>query len=170
VEILEVDAAEACAFSREDTVEENFDQLKRSRVGSNISGVTDLATSNGNPGTIRVVLFRTDFADYKGMADFLSLVRWDIFVLNQEEGIGTIDMFCAGLGAGADALAESAKFVCIGGVPSYLVQGVTAELAVFKNLPDDGSSTKQAVELSTLFKALQRYAKPPISLGVMSSD
>ncbi len=117
---------------REDTVEENSDQLERSRVGSNISRVTDLATSNGNPGTIRVILNRTDFADYKGMADFLSLVRWDIFVLNQKESIGTINTFCAWLGAGVDALAESAKFICIGGVPSCLVLGVTAELMVFE--------------------------------------
>ncbi len=132
--MLEVDAAEACALSREDTVQENFYQLKRSRVGSNISGVTDLATSNGSPGTIRFILFRMDFTDNKGMADFLLLVQWDIFVLNQEEGIGTIGTCCAGLGAGADALAESAKFVCIGGVPSCLVPGVRAELAVFKEL------------------------------------
>jgi hypothetical protein len=68
------------------------------------------------------------------MADFLLLMQWDILVLDQEEGIGTIDTFCAGLGAGANALAESTKFICIRGVPSCLVPGVTAELVVFKEL------------------------------------
>ena len=74
---------------------------------------TDLATTNGDQGTIQVILFRTDFTDDESMADFLLLVRWNISVLDQEEGIGTIDTFCAGLGAGPDALAESAKFVSV---------------------------------------------------------
>ncbi len=68
------------------------------------------------------------------MADLLSLVRRDIIVLDTEEGIGAIDTFCAGLRAGTNALAESAKFVCIRRVPRGLVPGVTAELVVFQKL------------------------------------
>ena len=68
------------------------------------------------------------------MADFLLLVRRDIIVLNTKEGIGAIDTFCAGLGAGANALAESTKFICIRGVPSCLVPWVTAELVVIEEL------------------------------------
>ncbi len=63
IEVLEVNAAEACALSREYTVKENLDQLERSCVGSNISGVTDLAATDGDPGTIRVILVRTNFTD-----------------------------------------------------------------------------------------------------------
>ncbi len=43
------------------------------------------------------------------------------------KGIGTVDTFCAGLGASAEALPESAKFVCIRLIPSFLVPGVTEE-------------------------------------------
>ena len=68
------------------------------------------------------------------MADFLPLVHRDIIVLDTEEGIGAIDMFCAGLCASTNSLAESAEFVCIRHVPRGLVPGVTAELVVFQKL------------------------------------
>ncbi len=94
--------------------------------------VADLAAPNGYLGMIRVILFRTNFTDNKRMADLLLLVLWNIVILDQEECIGTIDTFCAGRGAGADALTESAKFVCVGLVPCFFVPGVTAELTVLK--------------------------------------
>ena len=104
------------------------------------------------------------------MADFLPLVGRDIIVLNMEEGNGAIDMFCAGLCAGTDALAESAEFVCIRRVPRGLVPGVTAGWQCSRNSPVAGLSTDRAAGLSTLVKALQRYAKPSTSLGVMAND
>ncbi len=52
IEVLEVNGVEACTLLREYTVKENLDQLEQSCVGSNISGVTDLAATNVDPGTI----------------------------------------------------------------------------------------------------------------------
>jgi hypothetical protein len=63
IEVLEVDAVEACALLREYTVKENLDQLEQSCVGSNISRVTDLAATDGDPCTIWVILVRTNFTN-----------------------------------------------------------------------------------------------------------
>ena len=55
--------------------------------------------------------FGADFANQFGVSDFFAAVGGDIFVADEEEGVGTFDVFARAVGRGADALADSAKFV-----------------------------------------------------------
>jgi hypothetical protein len=63
VEVLEVDGAEARAFAREHTVEEHLEEFERCGVCANIPWETDATATNGDAGTIRIVFFRTNFAN-----------------------------------------------------------------------------------------------------------
>ena len=73
VEVLEVDGAELRAFAREDTVELQLEEFKGWGVGANISWVTNMTTSDGDVGTIRIVFIRSNFTHYHGVADFFRL-------------------------------------------------------------------------------------------------
>jgi hypothetical protein len=53
VEVLEADGAEACAFAREHTVEEQLEEFKGRGVGANIPLKTDAIATDGDVGTIR---------------------------------------------------------------------------------------------------------------------
>jgi hypothetical protein len=66
------------------------------------------------------------------MADLFSLMHWDIVILDHEEGVRTIDPFCAGLGPGADALTKSVKFIRVQCIPGCFIPWVTAELPMFE--------------------------------------
>jgi hypothetical protein len=63
VEVLEVDGAEARAFAREHTVEEQLEEFEGRGVGTNIPWETDATATNGDAGTIRIVFFRAHFTN-----------------------------------------------------------------------------------------------------------
>ena len=104
------------------------------------------------------------------MVDLLLLVHWDVIILDQEEGIGTINTFCAGLGTGSDALTKSAKFICVRFIPRFFIPGITAELAMFKELAHCRIKHRVCVGAVYLVQGFTEISKPPISLGVMASD
>jgi hypothetical protein len=132
IEVFDINAAKACTLARENTVEENLDKLKRGRVGADVTRIADFAAANGDPGTIRIVLLWSDFTYDESMADLLSLMYWDVIILDHEEGVRTIDAFRAGLGSGADALTKSAKFIRVRCIPGCFIPWVTAELPMFE--------------------------------------
>jgi len=99
VEVLEVDGAEARAFAREHTVEQQLEEFKGSGVGTNISWVTDAIATNGDTSTIRIIFIRTCFTNYHGVADFLSFVEWDVMIINEKECVGACNPF--GVGGGS---------------------------------------------------------------------
>jgi hypothetical protein len=130
IEVLEVNGAEPWTLPGEDTVEEKLDEFKQGRVGANM--ITDSVTANGDLGSIRVILLRSNFTDNHGVADFLVLVGRDVLVVNEEEGVGTRYPLLCWRRAGSNALAESAQLVSIGGIPSCFVTWVMTKLAMFK--------------------------------------
>ncbi len=132
IEVLEVNGAEPCTLSGEDTVEEKLDKFKQGRVGANIARITDSVTANGDLGSVRVILLRSNFTDNHGVADFLALVGQDGLVVDEEEGVGTRYPLLHWRRAGTNALAELAQLVSIGGIPSCFVTWVTTKLGMFK--------------------------------------
>ncbi len=70
-----------------------------------------------------IFLLRTDLADDHGVADFLALVERDVVVVNETEGVGTCYPLAIWHMARTNALAETTKFVGIGGIPRGFVRG-----------------------------------------------
>ena len=85
VEVLEVNGAEAHAFAREHTVEQQLGEFKGSGVGTNNSWVTDAIATNGDAGTIRIIFIRMHFTNYYGVADFLSFVSGDVMIGDEKD-------------------------------------------------------------------------------------
>jgi hypothetical protein len=71
-------------------------------------------------GAVWIILLRTDLADDHGVADFLALVERDVVVDDEIEGVSTCYPLAIWSRAGTDALAETTKFVGIGGIPRGL--------------------------------------------------
>jgi hypothetical protein len=87
VEILEVDGAETCAWARKHAVENKLDKFKGHGVDSNVTREADAIVTNGDASAIRIILFWLHFTYHHGVADFLTLMDWDVMVVNKEEGI-----------------------------------------------------------------------------------
>jgi hypothetical protein len=81
VEVFKFDGAKTCTFLREYTVEEELEKLQQ--------WVLDAVATNGDPCVVRVVLVWTDLTYNHGMAYFLSLVQWDVVVVDAKECVGT---------------------------------------------------------------------------------
>ncbi len=132
IEVLEVNGAEPCILSGEDTVEEKLDKFKQGCVGANVARITDSITANGDSGLVRVILLRRNLTYDHGVAYFFAFVGRDVLVVDEEEGVGTHYPLLCWRRAGANALAELAQLVCIGCIPSCFVTWVTTKLAMFK--------------------------------------
>ncbi len=89
VEVLKVDGAKACTFSREYTVEQELEKFQGRCVSTHIARVANAVATNGDPCAVRVVLVWTDFTYNNGMAYFFSLVRWYVVVADVQEHVGT---------------------------------------------------------------------------------
>jgi hypothetical protein len=83
---------------------------------------------------VRVVLFRTDFTYYHGMAYFLSLVCQNVMVVNAKESVSTGHVLGAGGLPRANGLAEMAELIGVGGIPSGFVSSLVLELAMLRNV------------------------------------
>jgi hypothetical protein len=68
------------------------------------------------------------------VTDFLALVERDVFVADETEGVSTCYSLAIWRRAGTDALAETTKFVGIGGIPRGFVTGVRTKLVMFKEV------------------------------------
>ncbi len=99
VEVLEVDGAEARAFAREHAVEEQLEEFEGGRVRADISQVTNTTAPDGDAGTIGIVLFRTNFTNYHGVADFLSFVGGNIVIVDEKESVSARNSFRGGGGS-----------------------------------------------------------------------
>jgi hypothetical protein len=89
VEVLKVNGAKACTFSREYTVQEELEKFQGRYVSTHIARVADAVATNGDPCADRVVFVWTDFTYDHGMAYFLSLVQWDVVVVDGKERVCT---------------------------------------------------------------------------------
>ena len=58
----------------------------------------------------------------------------DVLVLDDDEGVGSVNLFAVYFGACANSLAESTKFFGAGLIPYGMEFGMIAELAIFKGL------------------------------------
>ncbi len=108
--------------------------LRKGRVGADIAWIADSVAADGDAGAVWIVLLRTDLTDDHGVADFLALVERDVVVVDETEGVGTCYPLAIWRRAGTNALAETTKFVGIGGIPRGFVMGVTTKLAMFKEV------------------------------------
>jgi hypothetical protein len=63
--------------------------LRSSNDCTHIVRVSDAIATNGDLCAVRVVLVQMDFTYNHGMAYFLSLVQWDVMVVNAKESVGT---------------------------------------------------------------------------------
>jgi hypothetical protein len=138
VEVLEVDGAEACAFAREHTVEEQLEEFEGCSVGANILWETDAIATNGDAGMSRIVFIRLHFTHYHGVADFISFVGGDVVIVDDKEGVSARNSFGIGGGSRTNTLAQSSKLVGVGSVPSCLVAGILSELAILEEFTSGG--------------------------------
>jgi hypothetical protein len=132
VEVLQVDGAEPCAFSEEDTVEEQFDKFKGCGVGADIARVADPVATDSDMGVVGVILLWANVADHHGMTDLLALVGRDVLVVDEKECVGTFYSLFGWRSPRVNALAEPTQFISIGGIPNSLVAWVTTQLAMLK--------------------------------------
>jgi hypothetical protein len=91
VEVLKIDGAKSCSFLREYTVEEELKKFQGCCVSTHIARVANAVATNGDPCavTVRVLLVWTDLTYNHGMAYFLSLVRWDVVVVDAKERVSS---------------------------------------------------------------------------------
>jgi hypothetical protein len=85
-------------------------------------------------GAVWIILLRTDLADNLCVEDFLALVERDVVVVNETESVGICYPLAIWRRARTNALAETTKFVGIGGIPRGFVTGVRTKLAMFKEV------------------------------------
>jgi hypothetical protein len=96
VEVLKINGAKVCTFSREYTVEEELKKFQGCCVSTQIARVTNVVATNGDPCAVRVIPVWIDFTYNHGMAYFLSLVQWDVVVDDAKECVGTSYMLGVG--------------------------------------------------------------------------
>ena len=84
-----------------------------------------MIASDGDAGTIRIIFIRSNFTHYHGVADFLSFVSRDVMIVNEKEGVSARNSFGFGGGSRPNSLAQSSEFVGVGGVPGFLVAGIS---------------------------------------------
>jgi hypothetical protein len=80
---------------REDTVDKELDKLQQGGVGTYIPRIAGAIAANGDLGVVGVNLFRTNFTYHHGVTYSLPFVRWNVLVINEEEGVSS----CNPLGA-----------------------------------------------------------------------
>ncbi len=85
VEVLKVNGAKVGTFPRVDTVEEELEKLQSHCISTHIARVADAVANNGDLYAVRVILVWMNFTYNHGMAYFLSLVRWDVMVVDAKE-------------------------------------------------------------------------------------
>jgi hypothetical protein len=56
-----------------------------------------VTATNGDAGTIGIVFFRTNFANYHGVADFLLFVGGDIVIVDEKESVSARNSFGGGV-------------------------------------------------------------------------
>ena len=79
---------------------------------------------------VGIAFLWADLANYFGIGDFVSAVGWDVFELDDVEGVGSLDTLAYAVKGGADTLTEAAEFVGVGVVPDLVEAWVLAELSV----------------------------------------
>ena len=130
VEVFKVNGAKAGTFLTEYTVEEELEKLQQCCVCTHISRVADAVATNCDLCAVRVILFRTDFTYNHGMANYPSLVRRDVMVVDVKEHVGTGYTLGVGGLPLTNALVEMAKLIGVRGIPCDLILRVTSELAM----------------------------------------
>ena len=79
--------------------------------GSQRLRVRYVVAADGDASSVGGVAFLgSDFADNLGVGDFLLAPKWNVVVLDGEEGVGAFHVLAV-VGTSADALAEAAKLV-----------------------------------------------------------
>ena len=90
-----------------------------------------MTASDGDAGAVWVFLVWFDFVDDHGVANFMPTVLRDVQKLDELEGICAFYALVPwAFGAFSNTLAETAEFVCIGGIPDSGKLGVFAQLSV----------------------------------------
>ena len=93
--------------------------------------VANLTNCVGDVCAIQVFLMVFDLAYYHGMANFMSSVLWNVGKLDESEGVCDFHALVPwALLTLSNPLAESAKFIGVGGVPNSGELGVFAQLSV----------------------------------------
>jgi hypothetical protein len=148
VEVLKVDGAKACTFSREYTVEEELEKFQQCCVSTHIARVADAVATNGDPCVVRVILVWMDFTYYHGMAYLISLVQRDVMVVDAKERVGTGYMI--GAGAFPEPMPWQRRPSSLAYKVSHVVlyQGSLRSWQCSSILPVVGSSTDKANRLS----------------------
>ena len=82
--------------TRQETVNHELDQIKRTCGRSYISKITDAAARNGDACTIGIFLLRSDFTNNHGVENFLSSVTRDIFKSNNVESVCDLNALVLG--------------------------------------------------------------------------
>ena len=131
VEVSHVKRGELGAGVREYAVENELGKFRGCCRGADVAGKGDAISADGDARAVGIALLWVDLANHFGVSDFLSTVGRDIFVADEEEGVGSLDLLASAVGGGVDTLAESAESVGVGIVPDLVKIWVLTELTVF---------------------------------------
>ena len=82
--------------TRQNTVNDEFDEVEWTGWRTYISGVANLTTCNGDACSIGILFMRFELADNHGVENFFSSVFGNIFKLDEAEGVCAFRMFLLG--------------------------------------------------------------------------
>ena len=114
VGVAYVKAGKACAFDRENAVEDEFDHLQGYCFSAGVAGVTDPVATNCDARTVWARLLRAVFTDHSCVCNVTAATNGDGAVGYRTESIRALDSFVVGVhGIPTNTLAEPPEFICV---------------------------------------------------------
>ena len=97
VKVLDVKAHKTCTFVEEDAINEAFEELQRGGGCANIARIADAVAADVDSRAVGVLLLWVDLADNQGVGDIFTSVGRDVIVVDNKEGIRTLNAFSCSL-------------------------------------------------------------------------
>ena len=117
------------------TVNDELEELERSRRGAHVTGVENVSASDCDLCVIGVRFWGADLTDNVTEGDLFSSSDWDVLVFDDKKGVGACNtLFLGAIFNFSDALAQTYKFVCVILLPQLFESWVVAQLAPLKAL------------------------------------
>ena len=119
IEVADIKGDTFGDLSREETVDDMFENIKRCSLGSHVSWVFDTVSANRNVNTIGIFIFGTEHAHDLGACDLFSEIHGYVVVVYDIEVVSEFGALGGFVGAGPYDLSETSEFICIGSVTCW---------------------------------------------------
>ena len=112
VKIADVESNKVHMVAVEDAADDKFDKFEQACRCADVPGVTDVFSSNGDPRLVRILFVGPVLAHNLGVHDFVTAVEGDIFVSDDPESVGSLNVLLFGaLRAHTYALSHVSQFI-----------------------------------------------------------